>query len=156
MEDLEAPPFVMDIIRQGYSLPFSEFPPHCFLLSNRAASRYPQFVESAILELLEKQLINEHSFPPRCVNPLTVAEGKKLRLVIDLHEVNKYLVKPKFRYEDLRSLSEVFEQGFWFFTWDLKSGYHHVDIFYPHQQFLGFAWDFEGVTRYFTFAVLPF
>ncbi|CAH3145775.1 unnamed protein product [Porites lobata] len=26
-KDLEAPPFVMDIIRQGYSLPFSEFPP---------------------------------------------------------------------------------------------------------------------------------
>ena len=108
-KDLEAPPFVMDIIRQGYSLPFSEFPPCCFL-----------------------------------------------RLVIDLREVNKYLVKPKFRYEDLRSLSEVFEKGFWFFTWDLKSSYHHVDIFHPHQQFLGFAWDFEGVTRYFTFAVLPF
>ena len=155
-KDLEAPPFVMDIIRQGYSLPFSEFPPRCFLSNNRSALRNPQFVESAILELLEKQLINEHSFPPHCVNPLTVAEGKKLRLVIDLREVNKYLVKPKFRYEDLRSLSEVFEQGFWFFTWDLKSGYHHVDIFHPHQQFLGFAWDFEGVTRYFTFAVLPF
>ena len=46
------------------------------------------------------------------MNPLTVAEGKKLRLVIDLREVNKYLVKPKFRYEDLRSLSEIFEQGF--------------------------------------------
>ena len=29
-KDLEAPPFVMDIIRQGYSLPFSEFPPRCF------------------------------------------------------------------------------------------------------------------------------
>ena len=114
----------MDIIRQGYSLPFSEFTPCCFLSSNRAALRNPQFVESAILDLLEKQLINEHSFSPHCVNPLTVAEGKKLRLVIDLREVNKHLVKPKFRYEDLRSLSEVFEQGFCIFKWDLKSGYH--------------------------------
>ena len=155
-KDLEAPPFVMDIIRQGYSLLFSEFPPRCFLSSNRFALRNPQFFESAILELLEKQLINEHSFPSHCVNPLTVVEGKKLRLVLDLREVSKYLVKPKFRYEHLRSLSEVFEQGFWFFTWDLKLGYHHVDIFHTHQQFLGFAWDFEGVTRYFTFAVLPF
>ena len=79
--------------------------------------RNPPFVESAILELLEKQLINEHSFPPHCVNPLTVVKDKKLRLVLDLCKVNKYLVKAKFRYEDLRSLSEVFEQGFWFFTW---------------------------------------
>ena len=119
-KDLEAPPFVIDIIRQGYSLPFSGFPPRCFLSNNRSALRNPQFLESAILEFLEKQLINEHRFPPHCVNPLTVAEGKKLRLVLGLREVNKYVVKPKFRYEDLRSLSEVFEQGFWFFTWDLK------------------------------------
>ena len=154
-KDLEAPPFVMDIIRQGYSLQFSEFPPHCFLSNNCSALKNPQF-ESAILKLLEKQLINEHSFPPHSVNPLTVTEGKKLRLVIDLRKVNKYLLTPKFRYEDLRSLSEVFEQGFWFFTCDLKSGYHHVDIFHPNQQFLGFARDFEGVTRYFTFAVLSF
>ena len=81
-KDLEAPPFVMDNIRQEYSLPFSKFPPRCFLSNNRSALRNPQFVESAIVELLEKQLINEHSFPPRCVNPLTVAKG--LRLVLDL------------------------------------------------------------------------
>ena len=81
---------------------------------------------------------------------------QKLNLVIDLREVNKYFVKPKFCYEDLRSLSEVFEEGFWFFTWDLKLGYHHVHIFQPHQQYLGFVWDFDGVTRYFTFTVLPF
>ena len=31
-----------------------------------------------------------------------------------------------------------------------------MDIFPPHQQFLGFAWHFEGVTRYFTFSALPF
>ena len=104
MKDLEAPPFVVDIIRQGYPLPFSEFLPRCFLSNNRPALRNPQFVESAILELLEKQLINEHSFPPQCVNPLTDAVGKELRLVIDLREVNKYLVKPKFRYENLADL----------------------------------------------------
>ena len=60
----------MDIIRQGYSLPFSEFPPRCFQSNNRSALRNPKFVESAIVELLEKQLIYEHSFSPHCVNPL--------------------------------------------------------------------------------------
>ena len=104
VKDLEVPPRVVDIIRQGYPLPFSEFPPRYFLSNNRAALRNSQFVESAILELLEKQLINEHSFPPHCVNPLTVALGRELRLVIDLREVNKYLVKPKFRYEHLADL----------------------------------------------------
>ena len=109
---LEAPPFVRDIIKQGYSFPFQVFTPHCFLSNNRSALRNPLFAQSVILELLEWQLIQEHNSPPHCVNPLTVAEGKKLRLVVALREVNKYLVKPKFRYEDLRSLSEVFEEGF--------------------------------------------
>ena len=45
---------------------------------------------------------------------------------------------------------KLLSKGFWFFTWDLKSGYHHVDIFRPHEEFLGLAWDFDGVVRYFT------
>ena len=65
--------------------------------------------------------------PPFCVNPLAVAEGKKLRLVIDLRHVNCTLVRFKFKYEDRRSLSQVLQEEHWFFTWDLKSGYHHVD-----------------------------
>lgn len=133
-KDVEAPPFAIDIIRQGYSLPFCEFPIRCVLPNNRSALRnwIELFVQSAIIELLEKQLIHEHDSPPLCVIPLSVVEGKKLRLFRDLREVNKCLVKPKIRYEDLQSLiSEVFEEGFWFFTWDLKSCCHHVDIFHP-------------------------
>lgn len=48
-------------------------------------------------------------------------------------------MKPKFKYENLRSLSQVIDEGYWFFTWDLKSGYHHVDICKDHhQQHLGY------------------
>ena len=90
------------------------------------------------------------------MNPLTVAEGEKLRLVIDLRRVNNCLVKPKLKYKDLRSLCQVLDEGHWFFTWDLKSGHHHVDICLDHQKYLGFAWPFSGVVRYLTFAVLPF
>ena len=121
-----------------------------------SALRHPDFVVHAISELLDNGCITEHSEPPFCVNPLTVAEGKKLRLVIDLRHVNCHLVRFKFKYEDLRSLSKVLQEGHWFFTWDLKSGYHHVDISPDHQKYLGFAWPFDGVLRYFTFAVLPF
>ena len=43
------------------------------------------------------------------------------------------------------------------FTFDLKSGYHHVDIFEDHQVYLAFAWTFQdGITKYFKFTVLPF
>jgi hypothetical protein len=40
---------------------------------------------------------------------------------------------------------------------DLKSGYHHVDIFPAHRKYLGFSWTFKnGVQRFFQFNVLPF
>ena len=94
------------------------------------------FIPSSLMSIrlnflvAEQGLISEVNSPPHCVNPLSVAEGKKLRLVLDLREefceVNRYLVKCYFRYEDLRSLAEVFQKGSGFFTWDLKSGYHHA------------------------------
>ena len=143
-------------MNEGYSLPFAQLPPAFFLRNNRSAFRSSEFVGGAILELLEQGLIIEVNSLPHCVNPLSVAERKKLRLVLDLREVNRYLVKYNFRHEDLRFLAEVFQKGFWFSTWDLKSGYHHVDIFPPHRQFLGFSWSIAGSTRYFCFSVLPF
>ena len=156
VETLDAPDFVLDMIRRGYRLPFAEYPSQCFLKNNRSALQHSEFVADAISELLSNGCIVEHEFPPYCVNPLTVAVGKKLRLVIDLRHVNNYLVKPIFKYEDLRSLSQVLDEGHWFFSWDLKSGYHHVDICLDHQKYLGFAWPFSGVVRYFSFTVLPF
>ena len=69
-----------------------------------------------------------------------MAEGKKLRLVIDLCHVNAFVSKVKFKYEDLRSLSQVLEENHWFFTRKLQSGYHHFDIFADHQKYLGFSW----------------
>ena len=42
------------------------------------------------------------------------------------------------------------------FSFDLKSGYHHFDIFPDHRAFLGFSWVFAGSVRYFCFSVLPF
>ena len=48
------------------------------------------------------------------------------------------------------------DAGHFIFPFDIKSGYHHVDIFPPHQSFLGFSWFYKGKVRYFCFRVLPF
>ena len=68
------------------------YPPPCFLASNRSAFQHPEFLLQAICELLENDCMVEHSTPLFCVNPLSVVEWKKLRLV-------------------LRSLSQVLEEG---------------------------------------------
>ena len=91
---------------------------------------------------------------PYICSPISVVEsssGKK-RLVVNLRHLNKFLWKQKFKYEDLRIAMLLFERGDYLFSFDLKSGYHHVDIAVVHQKYLGFAW--EGC--YYVFTVLPF
>ena len=44
----------------------------------------------------------------------------------------------------------------WLFSFDIKSGYHHIDIFPADQEFLGFSWCKDGVIRFYKFTVLPF
>ena len=38
------------------------------------------------------------------------------------------------------------------FAFDLKSGYHHIDVAPHHRKYLGFEWG----GKFYTFAVLPF
>ena len=115
------------------------------------------FVETSIEELLRNKCVQETEHIPYCCNPLTVAEGNKLRLVLDLRHVNKYVKQQKFKYENLATVAEMFEQGFYFGTFDLKSGYHHVPIAKQDQQYLGFSWTFsDGSVKYFEFLVQPF
>ena len=94
------------------------------------------------------------------VHPLSVfiqPNGKK-RLLLDLRHVNFFVKKSKIKFEDAKSFLEclIARPCAWACSFDIKWGYHHIEIFESDQQFLGFAWVFEGVTKYFKFTVLPF
>ena len=155
-DSLNSPLFVRGILSQGYVIPFISLPPPVILKNNRSSLSHPTFVADAIMKLLDTGSIVEHDVPPHVVNPLTVSEGKKLRLVLDLRHVNPFTYVSKFKYEGLDILADMFSQNYYFFTFDLESGYHHIDIYEPHQKYLGFSWIFGGFTRFFTFKVLPF
>ena len=77
--------------------------------------------------------------------------GKK-QLVINLCHLNQFLFKQKFKYEDLMVAMLLFQKGDYLFSFDLKSGYHHVNMAEIHHRYLGFSW--KG--KYFVFTVLPF
>ena len=113
------------------------------------------FVDGAIADLLHSQCIRQVAVKPHVCSPLMVVEsssGKK-RLVINLKYLNMYLWKDKFKYEDMRTASMYLEKDDFLCTFDLKSGYHHVDIHVDSQKFLGFEWDRK---HYVFFTVLPF
>ena len=44
----------------------------------------------------------------------------------------------------------------YFITFDLKSGYHHVDIHPDYWSYLGFSWGTHVARKFYVFKVLPF
>ncbi|KAK6725596.1 hypothetical protein RB195_004113 [Necator americanus] len=122
--------------------------------SSSAYENY-KFVDDEIEKLLASGAILEVDFQLRHsirVNPLSVAKGKKSRLILDLSALNKSLEKSNIKFEDLAKVLPLSPRGGFMANFDLKSGYHHVKI-HPHwTKFLGFKW--RG--RYFAFLVLPF
>ena len=81
---------------------------------------------------------------------MTNAKGKQ-RLVIDLRYVNQYQFQCKFKYEGLNVITSLFHQGDYMIAFDLKSGYHHVDIHEDSWSYLGFSWSEPGGCRQFVY-----
>ena len=45
---ISAPRFVLDVISEGYELPFIRVPDTCYIRNNRSKEKHPNFVEEAI------------------------------------------------------------------------------------------------------------
>ena len=132
----------MSIIENGYSLPFISFPLAVKLRNNKSARLHVDFVDQAVLELVNYGRVRMVNEQPFVVNPLSVSIqpcGKK-RLVLDLRHVNKSLIKQSVKYEDWKIAMFYFAKDAYMVSFDLKSGYHHIDIAQKHQTVLGFSW----------------
>ena len=156
-KNMGAPLFVLEIIKHGYTIPFKSIPKAKHLRSNYFSRSRPTFVRHSIDELVQKGAVVELKQKPRVVNPLTVSsKNGKLRLVLDLRHVNPHVFKQPCKIEGPETLAKYLPGSSHLFGFDLKAGYHHVDI-PAHQSFLGFSFpDHTGRVRYFQFRVMPF
>ena len=157
-EEIGSPSSVLSVITEGYKLPLLTIPESCILSNNKSAIDNACFVTKALEDLIAANCISIVHSPPWVVNPLTVsvrAEGKK-RLVLDLRHVNPHLFKYKFKCEDISTAQQLLGEGYYLYTFDIKSAYHHVEIFDSHRTYLGFQWPYQGKPTYFVFNVLPF
>ena len=154
VEHLKASSVVLTIISEGYKLPLIQEPPKFRRANDESTFENVQFVTDAVAELLDAHCIDKTHALPHICSPLLVVKnssGKK-RLVINLHFLNQYLQKLKFKYEDLRTALDLLSQEDYVCKFDLKSGYHHIDIHPEHTKFLGFEWG----GAWYVFNVLPF
>ncbi|VDI19346.1 Hypothetical predicted protein [Mytilus galloprovincialis] len=153
-QEIDTNTFVLDIIKNGYSIPFITTPPVMFNENNKSAYNNAEFVSEAITDLLRNNCIVQVKSRPHVVNPLTVSvqsSGKK-RLILDLRLVNEHVWKSKIKFEDWRVALQYFDRNNYTFKFDLRSGYHHLDIEQSCHTYLGFSWK----QNFYVFTVLPF
>ena len=90
--NIDAPGFILSVIRDGYKIPFIVFPPPKVSPNNGSALEEREFV---ICNLISNKCLEVLDHPPPIVNPLSVStqsSGKK-RLILDLRHVNLYIFK---------------------------------------------------------------
>ena len=88
---------ILEIIDNGYKIPFFKTPKRASFRNNQSALKNKDFVEESISELLKCGSIIEAEKPPEVINPLSVSinsSGKK-RLILDLRYVNGHVYKTK-------------------------------------------------------------
>lgn len=162
--ELNAGEWVLDVINNGYILPFNHSPGPYEEQNNASAKKHTKFVQKSITELLKSGIVKIVDKKPRCVSPLTVSEktepdgSTKLRLCWDGSRcVNLALREQKVTLSHLQRALEITEEGDFQVVYDLKSAFHHIKIFEAHTTYLGAAYTKEdGTTQYIVFMYLPF
>lgn len=110
---IQANEFILNVIKEGYKIPFLSPPEPVKLKNNASALQHVKFVKSAISELLDSGCIVEQSSRPFCVNPLSVSVNKngKERLILDLRHVNQYIEKQKIKFEGSKEALNYAKKG---------------------------------------------
>ena len=111
----------------GCIILFISTPPKFNARNNKSSLDNSKFVSESILKALKK-LHREIKAKIMLLNPL--------RLVFNLHYVNKFIKQNKFHLENLNTL--MFTKDNYFPTFDLTSGYHHIEIHTVYCKILGF------------------
>jgi len=129
---LDANDFILRVIGKGYAIPFITF-----LGNNHSPLMHANFVLEGIQELILSGSVFQVSSPLHFVNILSVSvqSCSKKRLILDLRHVNKHIWKEKLKFEDIINACVYLPFVHFMLKFDLKSGYHYIDILQEHQTF---------------------
>ena len=123
---------------KGVQITFFSLPLAVRFRINKSARLHADFVDQAVLELVNSDRVCRVRKQPFIVNPLSLSYSAVWSL--DLRHVNRSLIKQRIKYEDWKIALAYFAKDTYMFSFDLKSGYHHMKILQDHQTFLGFCW----------------
>ena len=121
----------LKILRDGFKVLFKDgnYPKPTRLPNNKSARNNELFVELSISHMTKIGICEELSQPPFIINPLTVADTGKLRLVLDVSRtINPISKFKKMELGALHGFNAVASNGYFQAIMDIKSPNYHVLI----------------------------
>ena len=157
-ENLKTNKAIVNVLKEGYKLPLYTVLKSANFNINKSAPPIRTLFLRQFKILLKTNKITEFNELPHVVNPLsvTVQNSGKKRLILDLRYVNKHIYKERIKFGDLRLMEQFSNPHQYMFKFDIKQGYHHIDIHKPRQKILGFPWEVGEKTCYFVLTVVLF
>lgn len=137
-DTLKADPYVLDILKDGFKLPFKTPPVHSIEPNNKSALENSDFLLSELLRLEKLGCISRVDEQPFITLPCSLVWSNKLRLVVDASRgLNPFLEDKPVKLTSLEKANDSVQQNSWGSTQDLDSGYYHIMIHPDFRKFLG-------------------
>ena len=156
---LNSPPWLLDIIENGFKIDFHTPPPKMFFPNSKSCYDGNNFewLTNTITEFLDYHFISEMNEIPYCVLPLQIAQHpEKLSLIHDESPLNFYVNKKNFKLEGWEYIFSYARNASYGIKFDIKKFYFHIDIHDNFKKYFGFSLYYKGKIRYFQFNVLPY
>ena len=158
-ETLGSSPKVVNILREGYTLPF-RFRPHLTRSPTVISNYHNPTNQSFLIEALY-QLINKNAVEP-VDNPnslgfynrlfLVPKPNNRWRPILDLSTLNTFLNTGSFKMETPETIRTSLQVGEWVTSIDFKDAYFHIPIHSQSRKYMRFH--LQG--RSYQFKALPF
>ena len=159
-EEIEPEKWVLQVIQEGYRIPFNTKPP--IETDPPVWDAYPpqtergKVIKEEIQSMLAKGAIEDCSGETPGFYSLLFLRPKpgqnKWRPIIDLKPLNRQIDLKKFTMETAKSVMSTLKRGMWTTSVDLKDAYFHVPMHKNHRKYLRF----RTSHGHYEFSALPF
>ena len=120
---------VINILEEGYKIPFRELPGTFWLKNNKSCNENIQFVREKTAKWLSEGFVIKANSRPKFVSPISVDTKKaKPRMCLDCSKINDLLLKEKTKLPSLKLSESLIEPGDYAKCHDLTNAYFHVEL----------------------------
>lgn len=151
--------WVLSTIKNGYFFDFMQIPNFTGIKATNVSVKDQKNLDLEVQKLLEKHAVEIVPSSQALTGFystffLVPKKNGKMRPVINLRPLNRYIRKEHFKMDTLTSVISLVQKGDWAISLDLEDAYLHIPIHKSHRKYLRFCLHKDG--PYYQFRTLCF